>query len=292
MVSMDALGRVDGGIVVSGSRGRLGRALATAAAGAVRGWDRPLFDLDERTGLIALVARDRPGLVIHTAAMTDVDGAALDPDTAMRRNGDAVGVLAQACREMGAGFVLLSSNEVFDGERSDGRGYAEDDTTTPRNPYGRSKLAGEQAARSAYDGHEGLWIIRTAWLYGPPGGDFIDKITAAADRLGDTPLPVVADEFGSPTATPDLARAIYGLIERTPGGTFHLVNSGVASRLDWARAVLEVRRPGREIRAITLADYQRRSDPPRWGVVDTTRAAAAGVSMRPWQEALSEYLAR
>jgi len=278
------------GVYISGDQGRLGRALAAAAPGPITGWDRPDLDLDHPATGAALVHAQQPRLVIHTAAMTAVDQAALEPDLALRRNGEAVGAIAAACREIGAGFVLISTNEVFDGERRDGRGYVETDVAAPRNPYGRSKHAGELAALTAFSGADGLWIVRTAWLFGPPGADFPDKITAAADKV-DGPLRVVADEVGCPTYTPDLAAAIFELVARTGGGVFHLVNEGSASRYEWARAVLDVRRPGREVEPITLADYARSSDPPPWGVLDTSKAAAAGVSLRAWQEALAEYLA-
>lgn len=288
-------GRTDdgasGGTIITGSTGRLGRALMAAAPGAVLGWDRPLLDLDEPDCGAALVARDRPELVVHSAAMTAVDDAARDPDTAMRRNGRAVGSLAGALHQAGARLVLISTNEVFDGERDDARGYSEDDEPNPRNAYGRSKLAGEMAALEAYGGGDGLWIVRTAWLYGPPGNDFPDKITAAADRLEPEPLGVVQDEIGSPTYSIDLARAIYALVDRTDGGTFHLANAGVASRYDWAREVLAVRRPGRELRGMARADFVRPSDPPPWGVLDCTRAASNGVTLRSWQVALADYLA-
>jgi dTDP-4-dehydrorhamnose reductase len=222
--------------------------------------------------------------------MTAVDQAAREPEVARRRNGEAAGAIAAACREVGSGLVLVSTNEVFDGERTDGRPYVEDDATNPRNPYGASKRAGEEATLAAFAGAAGLWIVRTSWLFGPPGGDFPDKITAAADKV-EGPLAVVADEVGCPTYTLDLARAIFELVARTDGGVFHLVNAGSASRFEWARAVLAVRRPGREVRPITLAEYERSSDPPPWGVIDTSKARAAGVVMRPWQDALAEYLA-
>lgn len=278
------------GIWISGHHGRLGRALLAAAPGPIDGWDRPELDLDDPATGAALVHEHRPRLVIHTAAMTAVDQAAREPHTALRRNGEAVGVIARACREVGSGLVLVSTNEVFDGERTDERPYVEDDATGPRNPYGRSKHAGELAALEAFGGADGLWITRTAWLFGPPGGDFPEKITAAADQV-QGPLSVVADEIGCPTYTPDLAAAIYELVERTDGGIYHLVNGGSASRFDWAQAVLAIRRPGRELRPIALADYQRSSDPPPWGVLDTTKAREAGVTLRPWRDALAQYLA-
>ncbi len=256
---------------------------------AVEGWDQPELDLDDPDACAALVRTEQPRLVVHTAAMTDVDQAAREPEVAMRRNGAAVGAIASACREADSDLVLISTNEVFDGERTDGPGSGEDDPTSPRNPYGASKLAGEQAARAAFGDGSGLCIVRTAWLYGPPGADFPDKITAAADKV-EGPLGVVSDEFGSPTYVLDLARAIWELLTRVGGGTYHLVNEGRASRLEWARAVLEVRRPGREIRPITSAEFERASEPPRWGILDTSRARAAGVTMRPWREALTEYL--
>ena len=278
------------GIHISGDQGRLGRALSAAAPGPIDGWDQPDLDLDDPASGAALVHQRRPRLVIHTAAMTAVDQAALQPEVAMRRNGQAVGAMAQACRETGAGLLLVSTNEVFDGRRTDGRPYREDDPTNPCNPYALSKLAGEQAALNAFGGADGLWIARTAWLFGPPGADFPDKITAAADNVPG-PLPVVSDEFGCPTYTPDLARAVYQLVERTDGGIYHLVNTGSASRYEWAEAVLDARRPGRELKPIAMADFERASDPPPWGVLDTTKARAAGVELRPWTEALAEYLA-
>jgi dTDP-4-dehydrorhamnose reductase len=279
------------GIIITGPGGRLGRALMAQAPGPVEGCGQPQLDLDDPATAVALVTRHRPSLVIHTAAMTAVDQAAREPDVAMRRNGDFVGALAAACRSGGAGLVLVSTNEVFDGERDDGRGYREDDPTGPRNPYGRSKLAGEVAARAVFEDSDGLWVVRTAWLFGPPGADFPEKIVAAADRLAPQALAVVSDEIGCPTYTLDLARAIYALVERTRGGTFHLVNAGQASRYEWARTVLDARRPGQGLRPITLAEYERHSDPPRWGVLDTSRAAKVGVTLRPWHEALAEYLA-
>ncbi|MFN8623852.1 MAG: DegT/DnrJ/EryC1/StrS family aminotransferase [Chloroflexota bacterium] len=288
--------RSAGPVAITGADGRLGSALLAACAArglAAIPWRRTDLDLDRPDGAPDLVARDRPGLVIHAAAWTDVDGCALAPDLAMRRNADATGALARAAAAAGAGFLYVSTNEVFDGERTDGRGYREDDPRAPRNAYGRSKAAGEDAARAAYaDAPEPLWIARVAWLFGPPGEDFPARILRAADRLGpDAALSVVADEEGAPTYAPDLAEAILDLVARAPGGTWHLGPPDHASRASWARAILAARRPGRAVRDISRTDFQRASDPPPWGVLDPSAAAAAGVRMRPWADALAAHLA-
>ena len=182
-------GPADAPTVVTGARGRLGRALVAHLASADRpavAWDRPEYDLDSADAAAPLVARDRPGLVIHCAAWTDVDGCARDPETAMRRNARAVRELAEATAATGTRLVVVSTNEVFDGTRTDGRPYREDDPVEPANAYGASKLAGERAAVVAY-GRAGrpadLWVMRTAWLFGPGAPDFPAKILAAADRL-------------------------------------------------------------------------------------------------------------
>lgn len=283
-------------VAVAGAGGRLGRALVDAI-GRRTGltalpWHRPDFDLDDPEGMATLVARERPDLVLMPAAWTDVDGCAQDPELAMVRNARAPEAVARACVAAGCGLLLVSTNEVFDGERRDGRGYREDDPVAPRNPYGASKLAGERAVAVAFGDRPGLWVVRTSWLFGPPGNDFPHKVLAAADRLGPgAALPGVRDEHGRPTFTVDLAQAILDLVERTPGGVFHLANEGATSRLEWAREVLRRLRPGREVRPVDRSAFQRASDPPPWGVLDTSRTEAFGVRMRPWQRALEAYLA-
>jgi dTDP-4-dehydrorhamnose reductase len=286
-----------GRIAVTGSGGRLGRALASALAARdvkVIEWSRPDYDLDDPSAASRLVARDQPTLVLHPAAWTDVDGCARQPGLAMRRNATAVGELAQACALTGAGLVLISTNEVFDGRRADGQGYVEDDATNPPNPYGASKLAGEQQAQRAYgasDSAARLWIVRTAWLYGPPGNDFPTKIVAAADRLpAGQPLKVVADEVGSPSYTLDLAGAIIHLAAVAPGGTYHLAGAGTASRFELAEAVLGQCRPGVPLVPISGREFVRASVPPPWAVLDCSRAAGFGVVLRPWRDALADYL--
>jgi dTDP-4-dehydrorhamnose reductase len=285
-------------VAVTGAGGRLGSALVEVLrtgdgdSPSIVAWRRPEYDLDT-TNPAALLDRDQPSLVIHAAAWTDVDGCARDPALALRRNAEAVGDLARACAARGVGLLHFSTNEVFDGRRTDLKAYVESDPPNPTSAYGLSKLAGEEEARAAFGEMPGLWIVRTAWLYGPPGNDFPTKIIAASDARGvDDPLPVVADEWGSPTLARDLARAAIDLAAAVDGGLFHLAGSGaIASRYDWAKAVLDRCRPGRSLMAISQGDFVRASVPPQWGVLDSTRAGSeASVVLRDWRTALGDYL--
>jgi dTDP-4-dehydrorhamnose reductase len=282
-------------VAVTGANGRVGSALVAAlrqAGAEVTEWTRPDYDLDDASSAARMVARDRPTRVFHAAAWTDVDGCARDPALATRRNALATTELAHACTTGDAELVFISTNEVFSGDRDDGRGYAEEDETVPSNAYGRSKLLAEQSITEVFGDGTGraAWIIRTSWVFGPPGEDFPARIVAAVDRLASAQIDVVADEMGRPTHSADLAAAIVMLVGSAPAGTYHLANEGVCSRVDLARAVLSRCRPSVEIRPIRLADYERASTPPRWGVLDTTRAAQLGVKLRPWTEALDAYL--
>lgn len=284
-------------VAVTGASGRLGRAIIRALVD--RGfpavaWSRPLYDLDDPSAPETAFDRDQPEVVVHCAAWTDVDWCARAPDLAMRRNADAVAELASTCASNGTRLVLVSTNEVFDGERTDGHGYSEDDVARPINAYGRSKLAGEDAARQAFDragASDNLLIARTAWLFGPPGNDFPGKIIAAADRLpAGQPLKVVGDEVGSPTYSIDLAEAIVRLgVELAAGGTYHLVNEGKASRLEVAARVLSYCRPDQATAAISRTEFVRPSTPPAWAVLENTRGVGLGVSLRPWQAAIDAY---
>jgi dTDP-4-dehydrorhamnose reductase len=291
-------------VAVSGATGRLGRALIEALEAAPFSgtlgpiaWSRPAFDLDAPDAFAGLLDRDRPEVVVHAAAWTDVDGAARDPGLALARNGVATGRLAVAAAERGIDLLVVSTNEVFDGRRPDGRGYGAGDPPNPINAYGASKLAGETAARAAYeavapDGRPALGIVRTAWLYGPPGNDFPAKILAAADRASTAgePLRLVSDETGSPTYTHDLAEAIAELIGAAAvEGTHHIVNGGQATRADWARELLRQAGVSVETEDVPAATWPRASTPPAWGVLAPT-PLPGGEPLRPWQSALADYL--
>lgn len=286
-------------VAVTGSSGRLGgalvRALAdapfTGPAGPVA-WSRADLDLDEPTGVERALDRDRPEVVVHAAAWTDVDGCAREPALAMRRNGDATGVLARACAARGMDLILVSTNEVFDGSRVDGHPYQPTDPTSPPNPYGASKLAGERAATVAYVGiGAALGIARTAWLFGPPGRDFPRKIMEAAQRAAAAgePIRAVNDEWGTPTYAADVADAIVELLaDDAHGGIHHLVSAGVATRADWARDVLTRMRLDVVVEDVPAATWPRASVAPKWGVLAPT-PLPSGEPMRPWTQAMADY---
>jgi dTDP-4-dehydrorhamnose reductase len=296
-------------VAVTGAGGRLGRAVVAALAeapftgpGGPIAWDRSRFDLDAPESFGRMLERDRPEVVVHAAAWTDVDGCARDPELAQARNGRATGTLAEGCAANGIDLILVSTNEVFDGRRTDGRGYGPDDEPNPINPYGASKLAGEVAARRTFENAGSgavLGIVRTAWLFGPPGNDFPAKILAAAERAraAGEPLRLVADEVGSPTYTLDLAEAIAELIGAGAiAGTHHVVNAGAASRAAWAREVL---RGASRLRPATAPDvateevpastWPRASTPPAWAVLEPT-PLPGGEPLRTWQAATADYL--
>jgi dTDP-4-dehydrorhamnose reductase len=288
-------------VAVTGAGGRLGRALVTALAdapftglGGPIAWTRSDFDLDRRGDFAGLLQRDRPEAVIHAAAWTDVDGCARDPDLARSRNADATGQLARACAAAGMDLVVVSTNEVFDGRRTDGRGYRPADEPTPINPYGASKLEGERQAVAAWEraAGGGLGIVRSAWLYGPPGNDFPTKILAAADRarMAGEALRVVADEYGTPTYAHDLADAIVELLgSGEVSGVHHYINAGTASRAAWARELFRQAGIDAAIDEVPASTWPRASTPPAWGVLEPT-APPSGEPLRPWAAALADYV--
>jgi dTDP-4-dehydrorhamnose reductase len=286
-------------VAVTGAGGRLGRALIAALADApftgLAGpiaWRRPDYDVDDPAAAARLVRRDRPEVVVHAAAWTDVDGCARDPELAHRRNAVATEELAVACVANGVDLVVVSTNEVFDGRRTDRRGYRPADRPAALNAYGRTKLAAEVAARERYAGtDQSLAIVRAAWLYGPPGNDFPAKIVAAAlrARAAGERLKLVGDEYGSPTSTTDLADAIVELIGSGEiGGTFHFVNVGAVSRADWAREVLRLADIEVAAEEVPAATWARPSTPPMWGALESS-PLPSGEPMRPWTEALADY---
>lgn len=272
-------------ILLTGHKGLLGRTLLPLlAAHDVLGLDLPAHDITDRNALLALARDFRPDLILHQAALTNVDGCARDPALAYRVNGMGTQNVALAAAEVGAEMLYVSTNEVFDGRAA--APYHEWSATNPINAYGRSKLAGEWYTQHLLTR---FYIVRTVWLYAAGGRNFPHRMIELADERGS--LNVVTDEVGSPTYVVDMARALVALLETRAYGIYHLVNEGIASRYEFAQEILRLSgRAHIPVAPITSADYQRASTPPLYAPLANTAAAALGIHMRPWQEALAEFL--
>jgi len=274
-------------IFITGCKGQLGRALyAALAEHTLSGCDLPELDITDREAIGAAIADFAPDVLIHAAVWADVEGCAHDPKKAYLVNAIGTQNVALACAPCDAAMVYVSTNEVFDGTATEP--YREWDAINPLNPYAKSKAAGEWFVRHLLTR---FYIARTAWLYTHGGRNFSNpsRIIQLANERGS--LKVVADEVGNPTYAPDLADAIASLIQTGACGIYHLTNAGYCSRYEYVRKVLRI--SGREhipVEPITLDDFQRASTPPRFAPLANTAAAALGITLRPWQKALAEFL--
>ena len=274
-------------IVVTGAQGMLGSEVVEILADdhQVRGIDIDDCDLSGAHTREFLISC-QPDLLVHCAAYTNVDGCELDPQRAYRANAVATKHVAEACHAFDIPLIYISTDYVFDGKK--GEPYTESDVPSPLNIYGRSKLEGEHFVRSLL---ERFYIIRTAWLYGRRGRNFVKTILEKA-RRGET-LRVVADQIGSPTYTRDLAKAIARLVEGAPYGTYHLTNSSSCSWYQFAGKVLTLAGcKGDHLTSITSDDLGLPAPRPSYSVLahDSWRKVM-GNDLRKWQEALEEALA-
>lgn len=276
-----------GKILVLGANGMLGHALMNALGHGrdVVGLDLPAFDISDGAATRARVAAERPSLVVNAAARTDVDGCERDAAGAFAVNAAGAGSAAGACADAGALLVQVSTDYVFDGLK--GAPYAEDDPVNPQSVYGKSKLAGEEAVRAALRDH---LIVRTSWLFGAHGKNFVDTILSAASSQPE--LEVVGDQRGCPTFTADLAAAILKLSATPFRGTVHVANAGVCSWFEYARAILELAGVrGVAVRETTSDRLGRPAPRPPFSALDCARCASlAGAPMRHWREAVGEYI--
>jgi dTDP-4-dehydrorhamnose reductase len=273
-------------LFITGAKGQLGRTLQTHFANdTVLPADLPECDITDRACVMQAIGEFKPDMVIHAAAMTNVDGCARDPDAAFRANALGTQNVALACQSAGCAILYISTNEVFDGRKTEP--YLEFDAPNPINAYGRSKLAGETFVRDLLTR---FYLVRIAWLYGKGGNHFVRKMIRLADEQNS--LRIVADEVGSPTYAEDVAYAIHQLVHTGAYGVYHLVNDGIASRYDFVREILRLSGRGHiPVEPIRLADFSRASTPPPYTPLRNFCGAAQGITLRPWQDALAEYLA-
>lgn len=270
-------------ILVVGAHGMLGRDLMALLGDRARGVDIGEIDITSLASVMEVLIREKPETVINCAAYTDVDGCESNVEKAMEVNAEGVAFLAMACREIGALLVQLSTDYVFDGSK--GTPYLEDDPPRPLSVYGESKLAGELNAAFCPE----HLIVRTQWLYGLHGRNFVEtmlKLAADKDELS-----VVADQIGSPTWTIDLAGAIIALMESGCRGVYHAANAEFCSWNDFAGAIFEASGLPVAVRPMTTEELNRPARRPLCSMLDCGKlAAATGMAMRPWRDALHEYL--
>ncbi len=278
-------------VVLVGAGGQLGSAFVRLYAEQegvrVDAWDIPAYDISDPS-IADQVAQAQPDVVINAAAMTNVDAAEAKPALTYAINALGPAYLAEGCARCNALLVQVSTNEVFAG--TPGLFYREYDATAvdmaAKGIYARSKLAGERAVLIR---HPRTILARVAWLFGPGGQNFPTKITAAADQHG--ALRVVDDEFGNPTYAPDAAAGLARLIAADRPGIYHVVNEGHCSRFELAQAVLSAGGRGAiPLTPIASDEWPRPTPPPPHAVLINQAAAALGVTLRPWQEAVAEYV--
>jgi len=251
------------------------------------GVDAPGVDLADDAQVARLFEEHGPfSGVIHTAAYTAVDKAEEEESLATRVNGEACAVLARACARARIPLVMVSTDFVFDGTQT--RPYRPDDPVGPVSAYGRTKLAGEQAAFEAHP--QGTRIVRTQWLYGPRGKHFAGTMLGLAKKRDE--LRVVADQIGSPTSTLELAPALWSVLDSGEAGIYHAACEGEASWFDFAVATLEF--AGVEdvvVHPCTTAEYPTPARRPAYSVLDCSRLTELrGKPLAAWREALSTYL--
>lgn len=273
-------------LLVTGAGGQLGSALGRLVPEAVL-LDRPSLDVTDREAVLEAIMAHRPAVVVHAAAYTRVDAAESEAEEARRINACGSRAVAEAAQEVGALLVYPSTDYVFRGDK-DGP-YTEEDDTAPLSVYGSTKLEGERVA-AACSRH---LVVRTSWVYGR-GHNFVRTIIEAARSREE--VAVVDDQRGRPTYAEDLAEAILGLVERGAAGLYHLAGGGdPATWADLAEAAIGLAGLTTRVRRVTTAEYYAgRPGPtaprPANSVLDCSRAASEGVALRPWRQALADYV--
>jgi dTDP-4-dehydrorhamnose reductase len=272
---------------ILGARGQLGYALERALAPdhQVHAWGHGELDITDLEALPRAIAAGGLDYVVNAAAYTDVDGCETHRDQAWAVNAQAPGRLAELCAAGKIGLLHFSTDYVFDGTQQ--RPYRPDDPTDPIQEYGRSKLAGEQAVQAH---HPQALIVRTAWLYGAQGRNFVKTILAAAATR--PRLEVVDDQRGAPTLADDLAVTSAFLIARGVTGVLHATNTGECTWYQFARRILELRGITTPVVPITSAALTRPARRPAYSVLDAGALRATGAPpMRSWEDALRAFLA-
>ncbi len=277
-------------VLITGGKGQIGSELRALLSPdfEVLALAKDELDISQGETIERVLQERRPSLVVNAAAYTKVDACETERALAWRVNAEAPGYLAWACRERGIALLHLSTDYVFDGAKDPAEAYSEDDPTNPLSFYGLSKLEGERQVLAS--GADAL-ILRTAWVYGGTGANFLKAILRRA--LQGQALRVVNDQWGTPTWSFRIARQIRRLIEAEAGGVFHVAAEGVATWYEVARTFFELMKLEVDLVPCTTAEYPTPARRPANSRLAIRRLAAAGLSeMRDWREDLATFVAQ
>jgi dTDP-4-dehydrorhamnose reductase len=275
-------------ILVTGADGMLGTDVCSALGESheVCGYDVEDFDIVDARETARVVVEVSPSVIVHTAAFTDVEACEDERRMAFRTNALGAMHVAKASREAGCLLIYISTDFVFDGSKRSP--YTEMDRPCPVNYYGLTKLYGENYVRSLAPKH---LVIRTSWLFGPNGRNFVDTIIEKASGGGR--LRVVNDQRGCPTYTRDLAVGVRSLIDSGLEGVVHMTNSGDATWFDLARYAIAQAGLNADIEPVGSASYPTRARRPAYSVLGSDVLGGAGLdALPPWEEAVRHHLAR
>lgn len=275
-------------VIIFGAKGQLGRDLVRVFSRdyEVVGYDLPELDITNPTHVYHLLSSPTPDLVINSAAYTQVDQAEQDLDACFLVNEIGARLVADLASQWSVPIVYYSTDYVFDGLQR--KPYREEDPCNPISVYGRSKLAGEVATRTV---NTRYYILRTAWLYGPGGNNFIEKMVQLARKYGK--LEVSDDEIGSPTYTWDLACWTKELVQTKQYGLYHATNSGECSRYQWVKESFSLLGLDIPVTPCSRTKFVLPAERPAYSALDNSRLAKVlGHELRTWQEALRDYIQR
>lgn len=276
-------------VIITGAKGMLGqevvRVFSADPLWQVVGWDFENLDITNASAVETKLTAAEPSLVINCAAYNNVDGAETEPEKAELLNTSAVGNLARTTAQLGATLVHFSTDYVFDGTKREG--YVEADAPSPQSVYGRTKAAGEAAARE----NAQHYVIRLSRLFGNPAASaqakksFVDVMLGLAATQGT--VRVVDGEYASPTYAPDLARATYDMVKlQSPYGTYHRTNDGACTWYAFAQEIFRIAEKHVTLQPVRPEEYPRPAARPASSQLLTTKLPP----LRLWQDAVAEYL--
>jgi dTDP-4-dehydrorhamnose reductase len=276
-------------MLVTGAGGLLGHCACRllGSGWSIIGFNRDQLDITDGDQVRRQISSIRPQVVINCAAATDVDRCELEPEWAFAINASGPALLAEACSEVGAELVHISTDYVFDGTKYDF--YTQEDEPNPLSVYAKSKLAGEIAVLDQMSRSPRYFIIRSSWIFGPGGKNFASRVLELA-RAG-RPIRAVFDQVSIPTYAPDLVRRISDIIERGVYGLYHVTNTGPTTWHEFARAALELAGLRAQIEPVSRDSLGWAAPRPKNSPMKCLLSERLGFQpLRHWREALAEFI--